>query len=120
MRSFVRGNHQPGCRRGSMISGRWSQPLIGFVDEMRLARLVPTAWAPPDLGARDGERRPRRIAAMIVDSIRGADPTVYLDLHSAVVAAIDDGEASYFDAMRRQSLKVPGRLRRPRPAALCG
>ncbi|MBP6778770.1 MAG: M81 family metallopeptidase, partial [Piscinibacter sp.] len=105
---FVRDGGWPGLRRGGGILDTMvarNLPIAGFIEQMKGSRhtLVPTAWAACEPSAHVTEDAYERIAAMIVEGIRDAQPdAVYLDLHGAMVAEhVDDGEGELLARVRR-------------------
>jgi microcystin degradation protein MlrC len=105
---FVREGGWPGLRRGGAILETMvarNLPIAGFIEHMQGTRhqLVPTAWAACEPSAHVTEDAFERIAAMIVDGIRDAQPdAVYLDLHGAMVTEhLDDGEGELLARVRR-------------------
>ncbi len=106
--NFVRDGGWPGLRRGGEILDTMvarNLPIAGFIEQMKGTRhqLVPTAWAACEPSAQVTEDAYERIAAMIVEGIRDAQPdAVYLDLHGAMVAEhLDDGEGELLTRVRR-------------------
>jgi len=106
--NFVRDGGWPGLRRGGEILDTMvarNLPIAGFIEHMKGTRhqLVPTAWAACEPSAHVTEDAFERIAAMIVDAVRDAQPdAVYLDLHGAMVAEhLDDGEGELLSRVRR-------------------
>jgi len=105
---FARDGGWPGLRRGGEILDTMvarNVPIAGFIAQMKGTRhrLVPTAWAATEPSAHVTRDAYERIATMIVDAIRDAQPdAVYLDLHGAMVAEhLDDGEGELLERVRR-------------------
>ena len=106
--NFERAKGWPGLQRGGeMLETMVARnlPIAGFIEQMKGTRhqLVPTAWAAAEPSAHVTEDAFERIAAMIVDGIRDAQPdAVYLDLHGAMVTEhLDDGEGEILARVRR-------------------
>ncbi|MEO6624343.1 MAG: M81 family metallopeptidase [Burkholderiaceae bacterium] len=106
-RHFEQDGGWPGLRRGGDILDTMvarNLPIAGFIEQMRGTRhtLVPTAWAACEPSAHVTRDAYERIAAMIIEGIRDAQPdAVYLDLHGAMVAEHqDDGEGELLDRVR--------------------
>ncbi|MCY7306490.1 MAG: M81 family metallopeptidase, partial [Rhodoferax sp.] len=106
-RHFEQDGGWPGLRRGGEILDTMvarNVPIAGFIEQMRSTRhtLVPTAWAAAEPSAHVTRDAYERIAAMIVEGIRDAQPdAVYLDLHGAMVAEHeDDGEGELLARVR--------------------
>ena len=105
---FSRDGGWPGLRRGGDILDTMvarNLPIAGFIAQMKGSRhqLVPTAWASCEPSAHVTQDAFERIATMIVDGIRDAQPdAVYLDLHGAMVTEhLDDGEGELLARVRR-------------------
>jgi microcystin degradation protein MlrC len=105
--NFVRDGGWPGLRRGGDILDTMVErnlPIAGFIEQMKGSRhtLLPTAWAAAEPSAHVTQDAFERIAAMILDGIRAAQPdAVYLDLHGAMVAEhLDDGEGELLERVR--------------------
>ncbi len=104
---FLRDGGWPGLRRGGEILETMvarNVPIAGFIAQMKGSRhtLVPTAWATTEPSAHVTRDAYERIATMIVEGIRDAQPdAVYLDLHGAMVAEHqDDGEGELLARVR--------------------
>jgi len=105
---FQRDGGWPGLRRGGEILDTMvarNLPIAGFIEQMKGTRhqLVPTTWAATEPSAHVTQDAYERIATMIVEGIRDAQPdAVYLDLHGAMVAEHqDDGEGELLERVRR-------------------
>ena len=105
--NFEREGGWPGLRRGGAILETMvarNLPIAGFIEQMKGSRhqLLPTAWAAAEPSAHVTRDAFERIAAMIVDGVRDAQPdAVYLDLHGAMVAEhLDDGEGELLARVR--------------------
>jgi microcystin degradation protein MlrC len=105
---FLRDGGWPGLRRGGEILETMvarNLPIAGFIAQLKGSRhtLVPTAWASTEPSAHVTQDAYERIATMIVDGVRDAQPdAVYLDLHGAMVAEHqDDGEGELLERVRR-------------------
>ena len=112
---FAREGGWPGLRRGGEILDTMvarNLPIAGFIEQMKGSRhqLLPTAWAAAEPSAHVTQDAYERIAAMIVNGVREAQPdAVYLDLHGAMVAEhLDDGEGELLARVR--ALVGPDRL----------
>ena len=105
---FERGGGWPPLQRGAemfeTMVGR-NLPIAGFIEHIKGTRhtMVPAAWAATEPSAHVTTDAFERIAAMIVDGVRDADPdAVYLDLHGAMVTEHrDDGEGELLARIRR-------------------
>ena len=104
---FARAGGWPGlCRGGEIMEIMVARnlPIAGFIDYFKGSRhqLLPTAWAAAEPSAHVTRDAFERIAAMIVQGIRDAQPdAVYLDLHGAMVAEhLDDGEGELLARVR--------------------
>lgn len=104
---FVHGGGWPGlCRGGAIFDTMVARnlPIAGFIEHCkgRGHQLLPTAWASAEPSAHVSQDAYERIAALIVEGIRAAQPdAVYLDLHGAMVAEhLDDGEGELLQRVR--------------------
>lgn len=104
---FARGGGWPGLCRGSEITETMvarNLPIAGFIEHFKGSRhtLLPTAWAAAEPSAHVTRDAFERIATMIVEGIRDAQPdAVYLDLHGAMVTEhLDDGEGELLSRVR--------------------
>lgn len=105
---FRRDGGWPGLRRGGEILDTMvarNVPIAGFIAQMKGTghQLIPTAWAATEPSAHVTQDAYERIATMIVDGVRDAQPdAVYLDLHGAMVTEhLDDGEGELLARVRR-------------------
>ncbi len=104
---FLRGGGWPGLLRGGAILETMvtrNIPIVGFIAQMQGTRnqLVPIVWAAGEPSAHVTQDAYERIAAMLVEGIRDAQPdAVYLDLHGAMVTEhLDDGEGELLARVR--------------------
>jgi microcystin degradation protein MlrC len=97
---FVHGGGWPAMTQGADVLKMMRNinvGLAGFIGEAEIHdwELIPTIFAAASPCARVTKDAYERIAAVIIDGIKGALPldAVYLDLHGAMVAEhLDDGE----------------------------